>query len=205
MSPFVTDGRDYRRARARIVRRSGRRERVRGRSRRTHTVEDARMSGACRSSRRCPLGSGIGIIAGMAGDVHAPARAVAIDPASGSFDRTADVHRALRLEWLTVAWMVVEATVAIGSGIRAHSLVLEAFGADSVIELLSAGVLLWRLHVELQRGEAFPEELERRASRFGGALLFALAAYVTGGAIRGFWVHERQEFTRAGLLLVAAA
>ena len=48
-----------------------------------------------------------------------------------------------------VAWMLIEAAVAIGSGIVAHILSLIAFGADSLIELASAGVLLWRLDVEM--------------------------------------------------------
>jgi hypothetical protein len=49
------------------------------------------------------------------------------------------VRRALRLEWLTAAWMLVEAAVAIGSGVAAHSLSLIAFGADSLIKLASTG------------------------------------------------------------------
>jgi hypothetical protein len=44
---------------------------------------------------------------------------------------------------------------------------------DSVIELASSGVLLWRLNVELRWGMEFPETVERRPSRIGGALLFA--------------------------------
>ncbi len=52
------------------------------------------------------------------------------------------VRRAFQLEWLTAAWMLIEAAIAIGSGLAAHSLSLIAFGADSLIELTSAGVLL---------------------------------------------------------------
>jgi hypothetical protein len=48
--------------------------------------------------------------------------------------------------------MSVEAVVAIGSGVMAGSLVLTAFGLDSLIELGSAGVLIWRLTVELRGG-----------------------------------------------------
>ena len=95
------------------------------------------------------------------------------------------VRRAFRLEWLTAAWMVVEAAVAIGSGVAANSLSLIAFGADSLIELASAGVLLWRLDAEIRRGMEFPESIEQRASRIGGALLFALAAYVVASAAYG--------------------
>jgi hypothetical protein len=47
--------------------------------------------------------------------------------------------------------MVVEGVVAIGVGMAASSLTLLAFGLDSVIELASAGVLIWRLRVELRQ------------------------------------------------------
>ena len=57
-------------------------------------------------------------------------------------DRLPLIHEAFRLEWLTIGWMTVEAVVAIGAGVTAGSLVLVAFGLDSVIELASAGVLL---------------------------------------------------------------
>jgi hypothetical protein len=50
-----------------------------------------------------------------------------------------------RLEWITAGRMLIEAAVAIGSGIAGHSLSLIAFGVDSLIELASAGVLLWRV------------------------------------------------------------
>ena len=120
-------------------------------------------------------------------------------------DRFVDVNRALRLEWLTLGWMTVEAAVALAAGVLAHSLILEAFGADSVIELLSAGVLVWRLRVELKAGASFPETIEQRASRIGGGLLYALSAYVAIGAIYSLWMHQGQNFTVAGLLVTGAA
>ena len=52
------------------------------------------------------------------------------------------IREALWFEWLTIAWMVIEAVVAIAAGIAAHSITLTAFGLDSVIELISAGVFL---------------------------------------------------------------
>jgi hypothetical protein len=74
--------------------------------------------------------------------------------------------------------MVIEGAVAIGAGIEARSLTLTAFGIDSVIELLSAGVLVWRLAVELRHGQAFAKTAERSAARIGGTLLFALGKTV---------------------------
>jgi divalent metal cation (Fe/Co/Zn/Cd) transporter len=115
------------------------------------------------------------------------------------------VREAFRLECFTVAWLVVEAVVAIGAGVAARSVVLLAFGIDSVIELGSAGVLIWRLDVELRRGRSGAERAERTASRIGGALLFALAAYVVLMAGWSLWTRRGAEFSWPGLLVAAAA
>lgn len=120
-------------------------------------------------------------------------------------NRSDMIRRAVRLEWFTAAWMLIEAVVALGSGVAAASLSLIAFGADSLIELASAGVLLWRLDVELRRGAEFPEAIERRASRLGAALLFVLAAYVVVSAAYGLWRREGQEFSMPGLTIAALA
>jgi divalent metal cation (Fe/Co/Zn/Cd) transporter len=133
--------------------------------------------------------------------------------ASASFDgrlpqvheRTVLIQKAFRLEWLTVAWMVIEALVAIGSGVIAGSLTLTAFGLDSVIELISAGVLIWRLRDELRRGEPFSKQAERIASRSGGALLFVLGAYIVLGAAWSLWAHHGGEFSVPGLTVAAVA
>src|SRR5271165_3904284 len=97
-------------------------------------------------------------------------------------DRLGLVRQALRLECATLAWMAIEAVVAIGGAMQANSVSLLAFGIDSLIELASAGVLLWRLTVELRHGQAFAESAERTASRIAGGLLFVLAAYVVAAA-----------------------
>ena len=101
--------------------------------------------------------------------------------------------------------MLIEVVVAIGSGVAAHSISLIAFGADSLIELASADVLLWRLDVEIRRGAEFSERIERRARRTGAALLFALAVYVVVSAAYGLWTREGQEFSPAGLVLAVLA
>jgi hypothetical protein len=115
------------------------------------------------------------------------------------------IRQAFRLEWLTVAWMVIEALVAIGSGVIAGSLTLTAFGLDSVIELISAGVLIWRLSEELRRGQEFSTHAERIASRSGGALLSALAVYIVLDAAWSLWTHHGGEFSVTGLIVAAVA
>ena len=126
-------------------------------------------------------------------------------PSGAAGDRTSLIRDAFRLEWLTIGWMSIEAVVALISGVAAGSLVLIAFGLDSVIELISAGVLMWRLSVELRHGQAFSEDAERLASRIGGVLLFALAAYVVLVAGWHLWTQHGEDFSLPGLILTALA
>lgn len=118
--------------------------------------------------------------------------------------RTELVRAAFVLECFTLAWVVLEAAAGIWASVSAHSVSLMAFGANSVIESISASVLLWRLNVELRQGHAFAEDADRKASKIGGVLLFALAAYVVVSAAWGLWTREGQEFTRVGLAITAA-
>jgi divalent metal cation (Fe/Co/Zn/Cd) transporter len=120
-------------------------------------------------------------------------------------ERLALIREAFRLEWLTIGWMTVEAVVAIAAGVMADSLVLIAFGLDSVIELASAGVLVWRLSVELRHGQVFSERVERAASWMGGALLFLLAAYVTVSALWRLWNGSGEEFSWLGFIVALVA
>ena len=124
---------------------------------------------------------------------------------SGLIERPALVRKAFHLEFLTINWMVIEAVVAIGSGLAASSLLLIAFGIDSLIELASAGVLIWRLDVELRRGEVFAERAERTASRIGAVLLFALTFYVVASAGWKLWTRQGSEFSLAGLVVSIVA
>ena len=126
-------------------------------------------------------------------------------PSTPAVDRQKLIGEAFRLEWITIGWLVVEAIVAIGAGILSGSLVLTAFGLDSVIELVSAGVLVWRLSVELRFGQAFSEPAERVARQIGGALLFALALYVVVAAAWNLWTQHHEEFSIAGFVVTLMA
>jgi len=82
-------------------------------------------------------------------------------------------RRIIRIQALTLIWMSVEATVSLGAAWVARSPALLGFGGDSVVELLSAAVVLWRFNSH-SRGD----HAERRAARIAGGLLFVLAAFV---------------------------
>lgn len=80
-----------------------------------------------------------------------------------------------QVQWLTLAWMSVEMGVALTAAVRAQSVALAGFGGDSAIEILSAGVVLWRFHSQAPRAEAI-------ASRLTAWLLLALAAFIAAGS-----------------------
>ena len=111
-------------------------------------------------------------------------------------DRKSAVATALRLEKITIIWMVVEAVAAIGAGIVAHSLLLVAFGIDSAIELASGIVVFKRFRVEAEN-EA--EQIERRTARIAGYLLLLLSVYVTIQAIVGLVNRHAAETSPIGL------
>jgi divalent metal cation (Fe/Co/Zn/Cd) transporter len=97
----------------------------------------------------------------------------------------------IRLEVVTVMWMTVEAVAALAAAIMARSVLLAAFGFDSIVELLSGVVLLWRLSAEARGAPTEKvERLELSTARISAALLILLCAFVVltsvGGLVTGF-------------------
>ena len=107
--------------------------------------------------------------------------------------RSEDVRLALLLTYITLGWMTIEGAASLLLGRVSKSLLLEAFGIDSVVELFSAAVLLWRLRVEAS-GVATSEHvdlIERRAARLIGYSLYALVAYVILNSAYGLFIAKR--------------
>jgi divalent metal cation (Fe/Co/Zn/Cd) transporter len=110
------------------------------------------------------------------------------------------IRRIHRIQTITIAWMSVEAVVALTAAWRAHSPALAAFGGDSAIELFSAGVVLWRF-----RSPAAGEADERRAARIAGTLLYLLAVYVVAAAAMSLLGYGEARPSYLGIGILAAA
>jgi len=120
--------------------------------------------------------------------------------------RQAAVRAGARLELATVVWMAVEAVLAIGAGIAARSVLLTAFGFDSVIELISGGTLLWRLSSEARGASSQRvEAVERRATWISAVLLALLCVYLVGVGLAGLVSRLRPEGSALGVGVAAAA
>jgi divalent metal cation (Fe/Co/Zn/Cd) transporter len=121
-------------------------------------------------------------------------------------NRATLIRMGVWVEVVTVLWMVVEATVSIGAGVLATSALLIAFGLDSMIELISGAVLLWRLSLEA-RGEQTEqvERAEQRASWVVAIALALLCLYVLVTAIWGLVTRARPDESIVGISMAAAA
>lgn len=106
------------------------------------------------------------------------------------------IQRGLRLEYITLAYNVVEAIVALVSGAVSGSVALISFGVDSIIEVSSGAVMIWRL------GKC-ADEAERRAQKLIACSFFALGGWVLWKAVAGLWAHEVPRMSWTGIALAA--
>lgn len=109
--------------------------------------------------------------------------------------RAVIIKRGRLLEYFTIGWNSLEAFIAVGAGLIAGSIALVGFGFDSVIEVSSGAILLWRL--------ASGEHREQLALRLVGLSFLALAAYVAFDAIKSLWFREPPEASYVGIVLAA--
>src|SRR6516162_5107665 len=104
----------------------------------------------------------------------------------------------IRLQWITVVFMIVEFAVAVGAGIKAHSLALTAFGGDSAIELFSATVVLSRFYIG--------DQLEQVATRTTTILLYALAVFIALSSVASLVLRiSTAEGSYVGIAVLLAA
>lgn len=104
----------------------------------------------------------------------------------------------LWLQSVTLAWMLVEFGVSAYAALTAHSPVMLAFGSDSLVELLSATLVLlqWIPSVSIP---------ERSVNRLAGGLLFVLALVVAAVAFASLALGAQPEISRSGIGITLAA
>ena len=113
------------------------------------------------------------------------------------------IRRGRYLEYFTIAYNSLEGLIAIGAGILAGSIALVGFGFDSLIEVTSGAVLLWRLYADVN--EARRERVEAISLRIVGACFVVLAVYVSYDSIKSLIRREAPEESLIGILLAAVS
>jgi divalent metal cation (Fe/Co/Zn/Cd) transporter len=94
--------------------------------------------------------------------------------------------------------MLIECGASLYAAAAAHSPAMLAFGSDSLVELLSAAVVLLRY--------GSPKSIsERNAARIAGALLFVLALVVASTALLSLVFNRQPETSYLGMVVTVAA
>lgn len=104
----------------------------------------------------------------------------------------------LWLQGITLTWMLAECGASLLAAARARSPAMLAFGSDSLVELLSATVVL------LQFLPPFSISI-KHANRAASILLFALALVVAAIAVIGLALHSHPETSVLGIGITLAA
>ncbi len=104
----------------------------------------------------------------------------------------------LWLQVITLAWMLAEFGISAYAAVSAHSPAMLAFGSDSLVELLSAIVVLlqWIPRIRIS---------DRRAHRTAGVLLWVLACMVAGIAADAIALRVQPETSLSGIGITIAA
>jgi divalent metal cation (Fe/Co/Zn/Cd) transporter len=109
-------------------------------------------------------------------------------------DALAAIRSGRQIEYLSLAWTSLEAVAGMAAGVLAGSIALIGFGADSVIEMASSAILLWRLNHESG------ENRERTALRLVGVCFFLLALYVGWEAIESLVKRQPPAVSYFGII-----
>jgi len=115
------------------------------------------------------------------------------------------IKRALFLSYFTIGYNIVECVLSIVFGISAGSVALVGFGLDSLVESLSAGVMVWRFNKHGKISEEDEGRLEKRAERIIGITFFILAAYVLYESISKLITRETPKPSLPGIIIAIAS
>jgi cation diffusion facilitator family transporter len=117
-----------------------------------------------------------------------------------------DLHKkALKLSWFTLGYNAVECAASIAAGLMAGSVALIGFGLDSLIESLSAGIMIWRFARHGKGTEEEEERIEHRAEKAVGITFVVLAAYVLYESVEKLVSREIPEPSLFGIGIAAAS
>jgi divalent metal cation (Fe/Co/Zn/Cd) transporter len=117
--------------------------------------------------------------------------------------RAAAVRRGRYLEYFTIGYNSLEGLVAVAAGLMAGSIALVGFGFDSLIEVTSGAVLLWRLHADVD--EPRRERVEAISLRIVGICFVVLAIYVSYDSVKSLVRREAPDESLIGIVLAAVS
>ncbi len=120
---------------------------------------------------------------------------------SHQFWRKSRIITGVKVEYLSSAWMAVEAAGSLAIGLMAGSLALLAFGGDSIVELVSGIVVLSHLRKDPDSTRAG----NRRTALVTNGLLFTIIPVIGLGAVYSYFAGLRPEGSPLAILIAVGA
>jgi cation diffusion facilitator family transporter len=117
-----------------------------------------------------------------------------------------EMHKkALWLSYFTVGYNLIEGLVSVFFGLLAGSFALIGFGADSFVESLSGGIMIWRFSLHGKVSEEEEERIEVKAVKLVAFAFYILGAYVLIESIKNLYLREHPEHSLAGIIIAIAS
>lgn len=113
------------------------------------------------------------------------------------------VQRAIVLAWISVAYNLLEGGLSVAFGWAERSISLFGFGADSLVEVGTALLVLWRMQAEAHHHHEDPAMVrrERRGVMAAGVLFLVLAAGMVLGCLDQLRLGRHPETTLPGVII----
>lgn len=110
------------------------------------------------------------------------------------------VKKAVFLSWFTIIYNLIEGIVSIKFGLSDDSISLAGFGIDSLIEVASAVLVLWRLQ-SLSHGNEKSFTREKSATKGIGILFLVLAVFTLISSAYQLLKGGHPETTKWGIII----
>ena len=114
-------------------------------------------------------------------------------------------RRALLLSYFSLAYNVIEFVLSIIAGVLSNSIALIGFGLDSLVESLSAGIMIWRFSKHGKISKEEEEKIEQKAERLVGYTFLILAAYILYESIDKLVSNEIPDPSLFGIIIAFAS
>lgn len=117
--------------------------------------------------------------------------------------RSTLLQRAAVLQWLTIGHGLVEGVVAIIASGQSGSVALLGFGLDSLVEVVSASVVIWRLASIARAGRLHLSE--QAGLRLVGVGFVILAVSIATDGVSALLRHEAPKESLLGIAIALAS
>ncbi len=119
---------------------------------------------------------------------------------------TKKLHKkAFYLSVFTVAYNFVEGIISIFVGYLSGSIALVGFGADSFVQSVSGGIMIWRFRAHGNLAVEEEERIESISAKLVAYSFFVLGAYILFESLKKLILREHPEPSLIGIIIAVAS